>query len=136
MARAARSTVVAYPQRMTEISLRESERLLIRTGRRTFLVMRSDSSFEVRIVRRGMGVRLARALYAWWLRMHRRGASVARRFAQARREEAQARLLAQLDSRILKDIGMEPHHGSALAERVHAHRRRELLRTLASRLGP
>jgi uncharacterized protein YjiS (DUF1127 family) len=54
---------------------------------------------------------------------------------QARREEAQARLLARLDSRTLKDIGLEPQHGSSLAERVHAHRRRELLRTLAGRLG-
>lgn len=122
--------------RMTVISLQAGETLHIRTGRRLFVVMRSESSFEVRIVRRRIGVRFARALYAWWLRMHRSGARVARRFMQARREEAQARLLAQLDSRTLKDIGMEPHHGSALAERVHAHRRRELLRTLAGRLGP
>lgn len=120
---------------MTEISLQAGETLRIRTGRRLFLVMRADSSFEVRVVGRGIGVRLMRAAYAWWLRMHRRGARVARRYMQARREEAQARLLAQLDSRILKDIGMEPHHGSSLAERVHEHRRREVLRTLASRLG-
>jgi hypothetical protein len=122
--------------RMTVISLQAGETLHIRTGHRLFVVMRSESSFEVRIVRRSIVVRFARALYAWWLRMHRSEARVARRFMQARREEAQARLLAQLDSRTLKDIGMEPHHGSALAERVHAHRRRELLRTLASRLGP
>jgi hypothetical protein len=120
---------------MTELTLQAGETVRIRTGRRLFLVMRSDSSFEVRIVRRSMGVRLMRAVYAGWLRMHRTGARVARRFMRARREEAQARLLAQLDSRMLKDIGMEPHHGGALAERVHAHRRRELLRTLAGRLG-
>ena len=120
---------------MTELTLQAGETVRIRTGRRLFLVMRSESSFEVRVVRRGIGVRLMRAAYAWWLRMHRTGARVARRYLQARREEAQARLLAQLDSRMLKDIGMEPHHGGALAERVHAHRRRELLRTLAGRLG-
>jgi hypothetical protein len=120
---------------MTELTLQSGETLRIRSGRRLFLVMRSDASFEVRIVRRGMGVRLMRAVYAWWLRMHRRGAPVARRFMQARREDAQARLLAQLDSRILKDIGLEPHHGSSLAARVHEHRRREVLRTLAGRLG-
>ena len=43
---------------MTEISLQAGERLRIRTGRRLFLVMRTESSFEVRILRRGMGVRL------------------------------------------------------------------------------
>jgi Domain of unknown function (DUF1127) len=121
---------------MTELTLQAGEMLRIRTGRRLFLVVRSGSSFEVRIVRRTFGARIMRTLYAWWLRMHRSGARVARRFMQARREEAQARLLAELDSRILKDIGVEPHHGSALAERVHEHRRRELLRTLAGRLGP
>jgi hypothetical protein len=121
--------------RMTAISLQPGEAVHIRTGRRLFVVMRSESSCEIRIVKRGIGARIARTAYAWWLRIHRRGASVARRFAQARREEAAARLLAQLDSRMLKDIGMEPHHGSALAERVHAHRRRELLRSLAGRLG-
>jgi hypothetical protein len=121
---------------MSELTLQAGETLRIRTGRRLLIVMRSGSSFEVRIVRRGMGLRLMRAAYAGWLRMHRRGARVARRFMEARREDAQARLLAQLDSRILKDIGLEPHHGSSLAERVHEHRRRELLRTLAGRLGP
>jgi hypothetical protein len=120
---------------MTEILLQAGEAVRIRTGRRLFVVMRSKSSFEVRIVRRSIGVRFARALYACWLRMHRSGARGARRFMQSRREEAQARLLAQLDSRTLKDIGMQPHHGSALAERVHEHRRRELLRILAGRLG-
>jgi hypothetical protein len=120
---------------MTELTLQAGETLRIRTGRRLFLVMRSDSSFELRIMRRSMGVRFMRAVYAWWLRLHRRGARVARRFMQVRREEAQARLLARLDSRTLKDIGMEPHHGGALAERVHEHRRRELLRTLAGRVG-
>ena len=120
---------------MTELTLQAGETLRIRTGRRLLLVMRSESSFEVRIVKRGIGVRIARALYAGWLRMHRSGARVARRAVQARREQAAARMLAQLDARILKDIGMEPHHGSALAERVHEHRRRELLRTLAGRLG-
>lgn len=121
--------------RMTVISLQAGETLHIRTGRRLFVVMRSESSCEIRIVKRGIGVRVARIAYACWLRMHRRGASVARRFMQARREEVSAQMLAQLDSRILKDIGMEPHHGSSLAERVHAHRRHEVLRTLASRLG-
>jgi hypothetical protein len=120
---------------MTEISLQAGEILRIRTGRRLFLVMRSEESFEVRIVRQGIGVRFMRAVYAWWLSMHRRGARVGRRFVQAWREHAQARLLAQLDARILKDIGLEPHHGSPLAARVHEHRRREVLRTLAGRLG-
>jgi hypothetical protein len=121
---------------MTELTLQAGETLRIKTGRRLLLVMRSGSSFEVRVVKRGIGVRIARALYAWWLRMHRRGGHITRRFVQARREAAAARMLAQLDTRILKDIGMEPHHGSALAERVHAHRRREILRILAGRLAP
>jgi hypothetical protein len=120
---------------MTEISLQAGEFLRIRTGRRLFLVMRSEESFEVRIVRHGIGVRLMRGVCAWWLRMHRRGARVARRSMRARRENAQARLLAALDARILKDIGLEPHHGSPLAARVHERRRREVLRTLAGRLG-
>jgi len=58
-----------------------------------------------------------------------------RRFVQARRETGQARLLAELDVRSLKDIGLEPSRGSSLAERVHAKQRGELSRTLAARLA-
>ena len=47
---------------MTELTLQAGETLRIRTGRRLLLVMRSESSFEVRIVKRGIGVRIARAL--------------------------------------------------------------------------
>jgi uncharacterized protein YjiS (DUF1127 family) len=67
--------------------------------------------------------RIARLLLAWWLRMHRRGAAMGRRYARARRERAQARMLAQLDARTLKDIGLEPHHVGSLAARIDAHRR-------------
>ena len=96
--------------------------------------MRSESSFEVRIVRRGIGVRIADAVCRGGCACT--GAALALRGdAVQAQESAAARMLAQLDSRILKDIGLEPHHGSALAERVHEHRRRELLRTLAGRLG-
>jgi hypothetical protein len=54
---------------------------------------------------------------------------------QARREEAQAELLAELGPHILKDIGLEPYQGSSLADRVEAHRRRQLMRAFAARLG-
>jgi uncharacterized protein YjiS (DUF1127 family) len=121
--------------RMTELSLQPGETLRIRTGRRLLVVMRSESSCEIRVVKRGMGVRIARALLASWLRMHRLGAAAVRRALRAWREAAQARLLARLDARTLRDIGMEPHHGNALAERVDRYRRRELVRTLTGRLG-
>lgn len=119
---------------MTEVTLQPGERLRIRSGR-LLLVRRLGLAWEISIVKRGAGARVARAALAWWLRTHRRGAAIARRFLEARRENAQARLLAQLDARTLKDIGLEAHHGSALAERIDARRRRELLRTFAGRLG-
>lgn len=43
-------------------------------------------------------------------------------------------VLARLDARGLKDIGLESWNG-ALAERVHAHRQRQLLRIAAARIG-
>ena len=108
---------------MSERFLQPGETLRIRT-RGLILELRPGAPCEIRVVRRGLGVRLGRGLLAWWRRMHRRRASV-----------ADARLLAQLDARLLKDIGLEPHHGGSLVERIDAHRRRELLRGIAARLG-
>jgi uncharacterized protein YjiS (DUF1127 family) len=83
-----------------------------------------------------------RKLLAWWINLHRRGAVAGRRRAvalfEAIRRVQQARadreLLARLDSRTLKDIGLESWNAH-LAERVHVHRERKLLRVAASRIG-
>lgn len=115
--------------------LQPGESVRIRT-RGLILELRPGASCEIRIVRRSPGTRFARAVLAWWQRMHRRGTAAARSYLRTRRLDRDARLLAQLDARFLKDIGLEVHHGGALIERIDAHRRRELLRTLAASLGP
>ena len=67
--------------------------------------------------------------------MHWAGATIGRRFAQARCEEALARRLAQLDARILRDIGLHADSGHPLAGRVDAYLRQQRLHEFAARLG-
>jgi hypothetical protein len=59
---------------MTELSLRAGEILRIRSGPRLLLVLRPASACTVRVLKRSAGVRFARAVLAWWLRLHRFGA--------------------------------------------------------------
>jgi len=83
-----------------------------------------------------------RKLLAWWINLHRRGAVAGRRRAvavfEAIRRAQQARadreLLARLDARTLRDIGIESWNAH-LADLLRVHRERELLRIAASRIG-
>jgi hypothetical protein len=75
-----------------------------------------------------------RKLLAWWINLHRRGAVAGRRRAVALFEAIRRVQRAPLDSRTLKDIGLESWNAH-LAERVHVHRERKLLRVAASRIG-
>jgi hypothetical protein len=70
--------------------------------------------------------------------IHRLGRSlfaILERFARARREAAAARLLAELDPRILRDIGLDASSGHPLAGRAEAHRRQSELRAFGAHLG-
>jgi hypothetical protein len=53
---------------------------------------------------------------------------------RARQARAEREVLARLDARSLKDIGLESWNG-ALAERVHAHRQRQVILLAAARIG-
>ena len=97
--------------------------------------LRSENGRAAPIVQRGYARRFAHVVLAGWLRMHRAGVAIGRRFAQARREETQARQLAQLDARILRDIGLDADSGHPLAGRVDAYRRQQRLHEFAARLG-
>ena len=55
-------------------------------------------------------------------------------FCRSQEERANREVLSRLDSRALKDIGLESWNNE-LAERVHSHRQRELLRLAAMRIG-
>ena len=83
-----------------------------------------------------------RQMLAWWIRLHRKGAAIAvprarevfeaiRRIQQAR---ADREILARLDSRTLRDIGLDSWN-AYLAERVEVQRQRQLLRLAAARIG-
>jgi len=82
-----------------------------------------------------------RKLQAWWIQFHRRGITLGRRRAQlayrayrdAKQARADARVLAHLDYRTLKDIGLESRAFALRAGVVE--RRRELLRWSNVRLG-
>lgn len=80
-----------------------------------------------------------RRLAAWWIRMHRSGAaSGLRRGYEALQRVQQARadreVLARLDLRTLKDIGIEAAD-SELAAQVHALRHEVRVRLVAARIG-
>jgi uncharacterized protein YjiS (DUF1127 family) len=68
--------------------------------------------------------RIVRALLGWW-----------KHHTAAWHEERAARELAQLDERLLADIGLGPHAGNPLATRVHNYRQQELRRIEMGRLG-
>jgi hypothetical protein len=98
-----------------------------------------ETSRELPVVTRGRNFRsrgsihrLARTALAVWLRMHRAGATIGRRLAQARCEEAGVRLLSQLDARTLRDIGLDAASGHPLAARVDAHREQQRRRAFAA----
>jgi hypothetical protein len=78
---------------MTELPLRAGETLRIRSGRRLLLVLRPASACRVRVVKRSAGMRFARAVLAWWLRLHRFGAPAMDAY---RRRELQRRLASRL----------------------------------------
>ena len=71
----------------------------------------------------------------WEVRFDEPRASWWRRWLLAWREDREARSLAQLDERLLNDIGLGPGAGNSLAARIHAHRQHELRRVEMSRLG-
>ena len=77
-----------------------------------------------------------RLLLALWIRLHRLGAVIGSRraaIAAAYRERFLAEELSHLDTRTLKDIGLESWR-SALGARVERHRM-DTLRWSAARLG-
>jgi len=84
---------------------------------------------------RGSIHRFARTALALWLRMQRAAAAIGRRFAQAQRDEAKARLLARLDARTLRDIGLGADSGHRLAVQIAVHRDQQRLRAHAAQLG-
>jgi uncharacterized protein YjiS (DUF1127 family) len=83
-----------------------------------------------------------RKMLAWWMRLHRKGAAIglqrARQVYEAIQRAHQARadreFLARLDSRTLRDIGLDSWNAH-LAERVEVQRERQLLRLAATRVG-
>jgi uncharacterized protein YjiS (DUF1127 family) len=83
-----------------------------------------------------------RKMLAWWIRLHRRGAAIglerARQVYEAIKRAHQARadreILARLDSRTLRDIGLDSWN-ARLAERVEVQRQHRLLRLAAARIG-
>jgi uncharacterized protein YjiS (DUF1127 family) len=83
-----------------------------------------------------------RKMLAWWIRLHRRGAAMGLQRARqvyeairrAQQERADREILSRLDSRTLRDIGIDSWNAH-LAERVEVQRQRRLLRLAASRIG-
>ena len=105
---------------MTEISLLPGEALRVENPSGVLLLsVSAPAGFEPR-----WEVRFDEPRASWW-----------RRWLLAWREEREARSLAQLDERLLNDIGLGPCAGNSLAARIHAHRQHELRRVEMSRLG-
>jgi hypothetical protein len=76
-------------------------------------------------LRRGEALRIQiRFIEPWWTRLLR-----------AWRERRQARLLAELDAHIQRDIGMDPDSGNPLAVRAQALRQREQRRIAMAQFG-
>jgi hypothetical protein len=83
-----------------------------------------------------------RKLLARWIRLHRKGAAAglqhARQVYEAMKRAQQARadreILARLDARSLRDIGLDSWNAQ-LSEGVELRRQRDLLRIAASRIG-
>lgn len=68
-----------------------------------------------------------RRLLAWWLRVYRA-------FQLAQKARAEREVLARLDARALRDIGLQSWNAE-LADRAETERQRRLLRLAASRIG-
>ena len=98
---------------MTDISLQPGEAL--RIDSRDGLLM---------LVRRGAGVWEVRLVNPWW-----------KRWLRAWREASECQLLAQLDQRMLRDIGLDLGSGHPLAVRADALRQQELRRIAMAQLG-
>ena len=83
-----------------------------------------------------------RKVLAWWLRLHRQGAAFglrrARGIYEAIERSRQARIdrdiLARLDARTLRDIGLQSWNAE-VGQRLEAERQRRLLRLAAARIG-
>jgi len=75
-----------------------------------------------------------RKMLAWWIRLHRKGAAIYEAIQHAQRAHADREVLARLDSRTLRDIGLDSWNVH-LAERVEAQRQRQLRRLAAARIG-
>ena len=105
---------------MTEISLLPGEALRIENPSGVLLL----SVFAPAGVEPRWEVRFGERRASWW-----------RRWIQAWREEREARQLAQLDERLLNDIGLGPRTGNPLATRIHTCRQHELRRLGMARLG-
>lgn len=95
---------------MSEILLRPGEALRIENDGGRVII-------EVRLAAR-------RGLLGWW-----------RRRVEAWREERDARQLAQLDARLLNDIGLGPSAGHLIAARIHAYRQQESRHQAMARVG-
>lgn len=88
------------------------------------ITMVDESVLSLRRIDGGYARRLWLALAEAWQRL-----------AQARREDAQARKLCELDARTLRDIGLAPDQGCAMGERIDTYRRQAELRAFQARLG-
>ena len=83
-----------------------------------------------------------RKLFAWWIRLHRKGAlaglqrarGVYEAIQRAQKARAEREILARLDAHSLRDIGLQSWNAE-LADRVETERQRRLLRLAASRIG-
>jgi hypothetical protein len=101
---------------MATISLPAGEALRIRSGGGLALVFQPDGRrWEIEIVRRRE---------SWW-----------QRWIREWDEDSQAQLLAQLDERLLEDIGLGPASGEPVAARAHEYRQQEIRRIAMARLG-
>ena len=101
---------------MAAISLPAGEALPIRSGGGLDLVFQPDGrAWEIELVPRRD---------PWW-----------RRWIRAWREDEQARLLAQLDERILEDIGLGAGSGNPVALRAHKYQQQEIRRIAMTKLG-
>jgi DUF2917 family protein len=75
------------------------------------------------------GGRFVRSLLAFWLRLYRSGARVARVMSDSARDaairESVAQLAASLDARTRRDLGIEEFYGASPGERAERYRWRQ-----------
>jgi uncharacterized protein YjiS (DUF1127 family) len=73
-------------------------------------------------------------MLAWWIRLQGKGAAIYEAIQHAQRARADREVLARLDSRSLRDIGLDSWNVH-LAERAEAQRQLQLRRLAAARIG-